>query len=323
MKVFKTIGVFFLSIVQCLFWFKPEVWDTKPGPSPYGVPDYAVVEQSKEAAKAAGGGWYIVLDDEFDGDALNEDVWMKSPHGLRNTEYWCDNMVRVENGNCVVSAAVLDDNVCDICPSSGDFTSGIETRGKLEQAFGYFEARVKYPSAQGMWTAMWLQSHTMGRLGNGGRDGSEIDIYESSFWSNPTQTGMCVHWDGYTERWHKSEGTVVDTGMNLYDEWQVWGLLWTPESYTFFLNGEPVWRTGAGGVSQVPEFLRLTCEIRRGETGPYGQPLGVFDATRENPHEYLIDYVRIYQHTDFLSSVKSVNDLKQPWHAPLLEKLLK
>ncbi|MCL2023993.1 MAG: glycoside hydrolase family 16 protein [Oscillospiraceae bacterium] len=315
MNIFKSIGAFFMSIVQCVAWFIPSVWDTKPEPAPYSIPDIGIAAATKEAAQTAGGGWYVVLEDNFDGNTLNEDVWMKSPHGLRNTEYWCDNMVRVENGECVVTAAVLDDNVCDVCPASGDFTSGIETRGKLEQAFGYFEARVKYPKAPGMWTAMWLQSNTMSRLGNGGRDGSEIDIYESIFYANPTKTGMCVHWDSYNNPWYRSVGTVVDTGKDLYDDYHVWGLLWTPESYTFFLDGEPIWRTGAGGVAQVEEFLRLTVEIRRGEWGPYGEPLGVFTATKDNPYEYFIDYVRIYQHTDFLDSIKSADDMKQPWLA--------
>jgi len=313
--MFKKIGAFFIAIFQSVFWFIGGIWDTKPEPAPYDIPNITAAAQSQKEAEAAGGGWYIVLDDEFDGDTLNEAVWMKSPHGRRNTEYWCNNMVELREGLCVVSAAVLEDNVCDICPAKGDFTSGIETRGKLEQAFGYFEARVKFPTAPGMWTAMWMQSSTMGRLGNGGKDGSEIDIYESAFYQSPTNTGMCIHWDSYEYPWYSSKGTVVDTGVQLYDEWHVWAMLWTPDSYTFFLDGKEIWRTGAGGVSQVPQFLRLTNEIRRQEWGPYGQPLGVFNATKENPHELLIDYVRIYQHTDFLGSIQSAEDFKQPWLA--------
>ncbi len=35
-----------------------------------------------------------------------------------------------------------------------------------------------------------------------------------------------------------------------------YGLLWTPEEYVFYVDGKEVWRTQAGGVSQV---RRLGC----------------------------------------------------------------
>ena len=263
----------FMAALQSLLWFAPGLFggDLPVDTAAYTPPVYGQVGDESQAAEH--GGWYLTYEDNFDGDALNSDLWVTSPHGLRNTEYWCDNMVRVENGNCVISAAYLDDNDCPDgkCPASGDFTSGIETRGKQEQVFGYYEARVKFPKAEGLWSAMWFQSGTMGRLGNGGKDGSEIDVFESSFYHNPTQIGHCIHWDGYSDTWHRDSGAVVDTGVDLYDDYHVWGLLWTPTEYTFFLDGKPIACTNAGGVSQVAEYLRFTVEIRHTEYGPYRQ----------------------------------------------------
>ena len=60
----------------------------------YTPPVYGQVGDESQAAEH--GGWYLTYEDNFDGDALNSDLWVTSPHGLRNTEYWCDNMVRVE-----------------------------------------------------------------------------------------------------------------------------------------------------------------------------------------------------------------------------------
>mgnify|MGYP000293769051 CR=1 FL=1 len=263
----------FMAALQSLLWFAPGLFggDLPVDTAAYTPPVYGQVGDESQAAEH--GGWYLTYEDNFDGDALNSDLWVTSPHGLRNTEYWCDNMVRVENGNCVISAAYLDDNDCPDgkCPASGDFTSGIETRGKQEQVFGYYEARVKFPKAEGLWSAMWFQSGTMGRLGNGGKDGSEIDVFESSFYHNPTQIGHCIHWDGYSDTWHRDSGAVVDTGVDLYDDYHVWGLLWTPTEYTFFLDGKPIACTNAGGVSQVAEYLRFTVEIRHTEYGPTGR----------------------------------------------------
>jgi len=278
---------------------------------------------SLEEAQAAGGGWYATMIESFEGDELPW-PWFASPHGLRNTEYWCDNLIDAsEDGKVKVLAFHADDHACEICPAEGDFTSGIETRRiadgvseqVFEQAFGYYEARVYLPKGPGLWSAFWLQTNSMGQLGNRGKDGSEIDIYESAFHFDPAKMGNCIHWDGYA-RFYDHYGTVTDTGVNHYDGWQTYGLLWTPESYTFFHNGKAIWQTNAGGVSRVPSFLRLTVEIRRQAFGPYGAKLGEFGNTRENPSVFEIDYVKVYQHTDFLEHIRtpdSFEPLRIPW----------
>ena len=61
-------------------------------------------------------------------------------------------------------------------------------------------------------------------------------------------------------------------------------------------------------------------EIRHTEYGPYGQKLGEFINTRENPAEFQIDYVRAYQNTDFIASQKTAEDFKQPLLAKLVQK---
>jgi len=267
---------------------------------------------NQEAAENAGGGWFVTIDEDFDGDTLSRE-WAPSPHGLRNKEYWCDNMLEIGGGTVKVYAAALEDNECDICPAKGEFTSGIETRlledGRgYEQAFGYYECRVKIPNTTGLWSAFWLQSTSMGRVGDKGRDGSEIDIYESAFPFSPTSVGNAILWDGYAER-AGVLGNITDSGIDLYDgDWHTYSLLWTPKYYVFFVDGTATWKTNAGGVSKVPEFIRLTVEIRRGETGPYGSPLGEFKGTKENPDVFEIDYVKVYQHTDFLEHIKSPDD---------------
>lgn len=271
---------------------------------------------SLEDARANGGGWYVTMDEQFEGDSLPA-LWKPSPHGRRNTEYWCANMLDPgEDGRMKILAAALDDNVCDTCPAQGDFTSGIETPGLFEQAFGYYECRVKLPRGPGLWSAFWLQTHSMGNLGARGKDGSEIDVYESSFHYEPAKVGNCIHWDGYGD-FHGSLGYVSDFGADLYDGWHTYGLLWTPDSYTFFVDGKAIWQTDAGGVSRVPSYLRLTVEIRRSEFGPYGAKLGEFANTRENPSVFEIDYVKVYQHTDFLKSIHRPSDffkIEYPWY---------
>ena len=65
-----------------------------------------------------------------------------------------------------------------------------------------------------------------------------------------------------------------------------YGLLWTPEEYVFYVDGKEVWRSKAGGVSQVPEYLKLTEEI--------GDWAG--DIRKANLPDYFeVDYVRVYE----------------------------
>lgn len=274
------------------------------------APDLTNAGEGETAANQAG--WFLTLNEEFDGDTLPE-LFAPSPHGLRNTEYWCDQMVSLRDGNAVIAAAYDDNHQCDVCGAvKGEFTSGIETRkmvdGKsvslFEQAFGYFEARVKLPQSGGMWSAFWLQSEGQGNLGFGGEDGTEIDIYESSFYNtNRTQMGHALHYDGYDPKHHKCQDTIRDTGIDLYDGYHTFALKWTPEEYVFYVDGQVQWASDFGGVSKVPAFLRLTNEVRPGKTGPYGQRLGDFESG-----EFLVDWVRVYQNVNYLNAIKSTAD---------------
>lgn len=251
-------------------------------------------------------GWYQTMYENFEGDSLPE-LWVCSPHKLRKTEYWCDKMVRVEDGFVKILAEYKTDHACDgECPSEGYFTGGIETDGGdgisntlFSQAFGYFEARVKAPRCKGMWSAFWLQTQGVNRVGDKGVDGTEIDIYESSFFdTDRNKSGHALHYDGYGWR-HRCRDVIVDAGTDLYEGFHTYALKWTPEEYVFYVDGVATWASDFGGVSAVPEYLRLTCEIRGDIVGPYGQKLGDFAPDDGTSAEFIIDYVKVYQNTNY------------------------
>lgn len=276
------------------------------------APNLALAGSSAETANADG--WYLTLSEDFDGDTLPS-VFAPSPHGLRKTEYWCEQMIRMENGNAVIAAQHKTDHDCAVCGTqTGDFTGGIETRKTengeslplFEQAFGYFEARVKFPQSGGMWSAFWLQSDSVGQIGNGGEDGTEIDIYESSFFNGTrSEMGHALHYDGYDPKQHKCMDTVHDTGIDLYDGYHVFALKWTPTEYVFYIDGKATWASDFGGVSKVPAYLRFTNEVRPNAVGPYSQRLGDFTGG-----DFYIDYVRVYQNVQYLDAVKTAEDFQ-------------
>lgn len=310
-------------------------WNKIARPGMDGVPVYA----SSEEAEAAGGGWYVTMDENFDGNSLPEE-WVPSPHGLRWesqsaahpewANYWCPEMVKVRNGMVEIHSEKRTNHKCPdgICPSSGNFTSGIETRqirngetnqGSADQllfsqAFGYFEARVRFPEAPGMWSAFWLQSSNQRKIGNNGEDGTEIDIYESAFMHRYNRTenlsimGHALLWDGYGKN-GKVEDFITAVSGNLHEGFHVFGLKWTPTEYIFYIDGKPTWMTNAGGVSKVREYLRLTCEIDAGDQyGPHGQRIGRFDD--DTIPVFYVDYVKVWQHTGYSAFEKNDDEFK-------------
>jgi hypothetical protein len=73
--------------------------------------------------------------------------------------------------------------------------------------------------------------------------------------------------------------------------YHTFSLLWTPEEYVFYVDGKEQWRTRAGGVCQVPLYLKLSDEAQfRGWAG---------DVRKARlPDDFLVDYVRVYDLVD-------------------------
>lgn len=303
-------GLIVCAFSGCIGEYKEDNGDEWREKFDIALPNVKNSGNSAENANAEG--WYLTLSEDFEGDTLPQ-PFVPSPHGLRNTEYWCDQMVSVKDGNAVIRARRDENHKCDVCGAAqGEFTGGIETRKMengesiptFEQAFGYYEARVMFPKSRGMWSAFWIQTNSMGNIGNKGEDGMEIDIYESSFYNtNRSLMGHALHYDGYDPRHHKCMGTTRDFGADLYDGYHTFALKWTPEEYVFYIDGKPTWASDFGGVSKVPSFIRFTNELRPGKVGPYGQELGEFEG-----REFYVDYVRVYQNVNYEEYIKLPSD---------------
>ena len=61
---------------------------------------------------------------------------------------------------------------------------------------------------------------------------------------------------------------------------------WWLKDWVFYADGKEIWRTKAGGVSQVPEYILVTEEI-----GPWGGDI----KKAELPDYCEVDYVRVYE----------------------------
>jgi len=236
--------------------------------------------EPKDSLPAApkGQAWKLAWHDEFDGTELDESKW-DVPEGKRRDAWWSKKAIALDGkGHLAIRVLKEGDKYYDGC---------VRTRGKFEHAFGYYVARIRLQKSAGHWSAFWLYNHSVGKVGHGGMDGTEIDIMEKPWLDDRVQHAL--HWDGYGEH-HKSKGHVSkDPGI--MDGWHTYALLWTPDEYVFTIDGKERWRTKAGGVCQVPLYLKLSDEAQfKGWAGD------VRKATL--PDEFLTDYVRVYDLVD-------------------------
>jgi beta-glucanase (GH16 family) len=219
----------------------------------------------------------LVWHDEFDGDKLDESKWTYRPDGKRKGGWWSKEAISLDgDGHLVITTFMDGDKPTDGC---------VITQGKFEHAFGYYVARVKFQKQPGHWSAFWITGPGVVKVGDGGRDGTEIDIMEKP-WLDDRVTHN-LHWDGYGEH-HEHEGTRT-TVPGVMEGWHTFGLLWLPDEYVFYVDGKETWRSNAGGVCQVPQYILLSDEI-----GPWAGDI----TEAKLPDHFMVDYVRVYDVVD-------------------------
>ncbi len=244
-------------------------------------------------AAPPGEGWVLGWSDEFGGTSLNTSNWTVGT-GNRRDAVNTANALSVQDGYLRIKTYT---------EGGTHYTGWIGSQGKYENAFGYWEARVRYNSSQGMWSAFWLQPYGINNIGDPAGNGTEIDIAEhrsrDSGGANLTNSlAMNVHWDGYGAS-HKSVGaTVGNPGANpasLQGNFHTYGLLWEPGRYRFYIDGVEVWTTTAA-ISQVRQWIYLTSEV---DNGAWAGPTPASYGDRSSSTTYQdIDYVRFYQRAE-------------------------
>lgn len=217
--------------------------------------------------------WVLVWHDEFDGTEIDDSKWQILGDWERRDGWWMQENSTLDGEGHLVIRTDWNGSV---------FTDGgVRTRDRFYHSFGYYEARCEFHEQPGHWPAFWIYDDSVGTVGDEGRDGTEIDIMEKAWLEE--RINHALHWDGYDEL-HQSESTQIDfPGLN--EGWHTFGLHWSETEYIFYIDGEETWRTSAGGVSQVPEYIKLTDEI-----GDWAGDIN--DA--ELPDFFRVDYVRVY-----------------------------
>ncbi len=155
--------------------------------------------------------------------------------------------------------------------------------------YGRIEARMKLPSAQGVWPAFWMLANP-----NNWPSTGEIDIMEAKH-RNPRSVAGTIHYDanGWRYTGQQSPGTVdLSAGFHTYAvEWSPGEIKWFVDANNYFTatpqsTVNNVWPFDAGNF-----YLMLNAAVggpNTNFTGNQNPVPGDFPTTTE------IDYVRVY-----------------------------
>lgn len=233
-------------------------------------------------------GWQLTFTDEFSGMSLDDSKWSHRGLGARRDAINTANAVSVGEGLLTITTYT----------SGGvHYTGMIATQGKFEQTFGYYEARMRFHSTPGEWSAFWLQSPTYGAVGDPASTGMEIDVVEHRA-ANRNNTDIrnryssAIHWDGYNASHQQLSKVHLSLPGMGNDSWHTYGVKWSESGYDYYYDDMLVW-TAAAPVSTRSEYLILSSEV---EDGAWAGtvPVGGYGSLASSVTNVQVDYVRAF-----------------------------
>jgi beta-glucanase (GH16 family) len=282
-------------LVACLLW---GCGDGSTVPSDGGTNDASIGETSVDGGApdaapvmdASLDGWTLTWSDEFNsGTAPDPASWTFTSIGTSTSgpgwgvEYDRPSAVTVENGALTITATQASDG--------GVVSGAIDTKGKFQQTYGRFEARMKAPPGAGVWPAFWLMGDTNGK---GWPTCGEIDVVEI-IGSDPKTSYATVHSGSTADATaNTATGGKYTASANLSDDFHVYAVEWDATSMAFYIDDTlyetvtPQTMTGGELWAFDHEFyVLLDLAIGGSWAGPPN--------ASTFPAKMLVDWVRVYE----------------------------
>ena len=229
-------------------------------------------------------GYKLVLEDDFDGDDLNWDIWKMRGEGTARGGFSSETQVSVSGGNLRLTAEYLADGRY----GPGWYSAYVSLQKRYIR--GYFEARIKCADNDGgFWSAFWLQGRAPYKpdqsQGGVGPGGCEIDILELFGNDGLTYNLYCAGNRGSTkdadEGFHSGKYRFGD----MTGEYHTYALEWDEDCYTVIIDGIVVGQTAFGdGTSVSEEEVIISLEVS-----------DTLTSDTDYTTEMAVDYIRIYQ----------------------------
>lgn len=256
--------------------------------------------------------WEYVWGDEFDGPELDTSKWDFRTHMMHKRHPgWEKEGISFDGAsNIVFTVFEKEGRICstqlqtgynfmdspvELNHANGDFSAEIPfvwPIGKLHEPkfmhrYGYYECRCKLQKKPGWWTAFWLQSPIQGSTLDPAVSGIENDIMES--FEPGEMDPHNNHFNGCGPDYQFISHGAGKKGLSL-DEYHYFGMLWTEEGYTFYVDGVEDGHSEEV-VSKTEQFILLTTEVK-------GYRSKAFTATEEGRNavgdRFIVDHVRVF-----------------------------
>ena len=240
-------------------------------------------------------GYQLFWNDEFNQDSLNLNFW--------NIEKWWPGAFNEESQSYVDTKENI--NVIDgklyirakkqtpFDPNNPSYTSGrINTKGKVELKYGFWEIRAKLPSGVGTWPAIWMLNSEIDSIG--WPYCGEIDIMEHVGFE-PNKVYFSIHNTNLFGNVHGSTQQGVYELNNLETSFHNYTIEWGKDFIKGYIDGTLYFNYLKSSNSfndwpyDNPFFLIINLAIGGEWGGIQGIDNSIF------PASFVIDYVRLYE----------------------------
>jgi autotransporter-associated beta strand protein len=246
-------------------------------------------------------GYYQVWGDEFNGSSLDTTKWDYWLLGARRDAINVTNAVSFNGSNLVITTYTSNDV---------HYTAMVANDQKFRSRYGYWESSIEWGDTNGMWSAFWFQSPTMGTyLYDPFVSGSEIDIVEHRSTDGGANGDIMnivqnnLHWNGYGSAAQSAGSGNIGSGLG--GGFHTYGFLWTPTAYTIYIDGSNVrswnYANNSVPVSESTEWAIFSSEVDDTSTTWAGEiPTSGYGSLASSTTKLSVDYVRYYAPTNTL-----------------------
>lgn len=239
--------------------------------------------------------WSLVWEDEFEGPAgqlPDANNWNFDLGRGPNGDGWGNMELQTYTNNPENVSLDGQGNLNITASNAGGFTSArITTKGKVEQKYGRFEARIKLPYGPGLWPAFWMLGSNIDT--SPWPQCGEIDIMEFKG-QEPNIIHGSMHGPGYYKDQPISKTFGFEDDRFDYD-FYIFAIEWDENSVDYFVDDVLYQRIsrddiprGGEWVFDQPFYILLNVAIG-------GSFVGFPSPQTEFPQSMVIDWVRVYK----------------------------
>ena len=240
-------------------------------------------------------GYELFWNDEFNQDSLNMNFW--------NIEKWSEGAFNEESQRYVNSRENITiingklyirakkDSPFD--PNNPSYSSGrINTKGKVELQYGYWEIRAKLPQGIGTWPAIWMLSSKIDSVG--WPYCGEIDIMEHVGF-DPNKVFFSIHNANLYGDVHGTSQQGVYELNTLETSFHNYAIEWGDSFIRGYIDGTLYfdYRKNSTSFNDWPYDNKFFLILNLAIGGAWGGIQGIDNSIF--PASFIIEYVRLYK----------------------------